>query len=71
MFINRYLVVYHKGFLMNDKDKKGFNINKPSKYVREFGLIPFFINCPKCSGLHTTITRVITARVRKKFHTFF
>ena len=71
MFISRYMVVYHKRFIMNDKDKKGFNMNEPSQYVREFRLTPFFINCPKCSGLHTTITRVITARLPKKFHTFF
>jgi hypothetical protein len=71
MFVCRCLVVYHKRFLMNDEDKKGFNVNKPSKYVRKFRLTSVFINCPKCSGLHTTITREITVILRKKFHKFF
>lgn len=63
MFVSHYLVVYHKRFLMNDKNRKGFNVNEPSKYVREFRLTPVFINCPKCSDLHTTITREITVKL--------
>jgi hypothetical protein len=68
MFVSLVLIVSHKGFLMNYKDKKGFSMNEPSKYIRKFGMRPVFINCAICSGLHMTITREITARLHKKFH---